>query len=207
MSTSLMIKRVFDIIASSFILLIFFPLWLVIAALVKISSPGPVFFIQARPGYHGEIIHVFKYRSMKINSDIMVKGKEVSSDDNRITAVGRVLRRSKIDEIPQLLNVLKGEMSIVGPRPERIASLDDYTESISVRLNMKPGMTGLAQVSGNIYLPLESRYKLDVYYVENFRLSLDARILFRTIGVLLLGEERYASKPLSCLPSDFLHIV
>jgi len=131
---------------------------------------------------------------MKPGSEKMIKGKEVMLDDDRITSIGRFLRRTKIDEIPQVLNVLKGEMSLVGPRPERIASLEDYDDEISKRLNMRPGMTGLAQVSGNIYLNLQDRYKLDVYYVENFSLWLDIKIIFRTIGVVIFGEERYVNK-------------
>lgn len=126
----------------------------------------------------------------------MIKGKEVFQDDDRITPIGRILRRTKVDELPQLINVLRGEMSLVGPRPERIASLQDYDSEITKRLNMLPGMTGLAQVSGNIYLDLKERYRLDVYYVENFSLWLDLKILLRTVGVILLGEERYVDKPL-----------
>ena len=131
---------------------------------------------------------------MRPGSDKMVKGQEVMKDDDRITSIGRFLRRSKIDEIPQLLNVLKGDMSLVGPRPERVASLEDYTDEIEKRLNMLPGLTGLAQVSGNIYLSLDERYRLDVYYVEHFSLWMDIKILIRTIGVVLLGEEKYKGK-------------
>ena len=115
-------------------------------------------------------------------------------DDDRITSIGKFLRRSKIDEIPQVLNVLKCEMSLVGPRPERIASLEEYDDEISKRLSMRPGMTGLAQVSGNIYLDLQERYKFDVYYVDNYSLWLDIKIIFRTVGVVLFGEDRYINK-------------
>ena len=126
----------------------------------------------------------------------MLKGQEVGRDDPRVTPAGRLLRRTKVDELPQLLNVLKGDMSLVGPRPERLASLEDYDAETARRLDMLPGMTGLAQVSGNICLPLEERYRLDVYYVDHFSLSLDIRILLRTVGVVLLGEGRYAGRPL-----------
>jgi undecaprenyl phosphate N,N'-diacetylbacillosamine 1-phosphate transferase len=131
---------------------------------------------------------------MRLGSEKMVKGQEVMKDDDRITSIGKFLRRSKIDEIPQVLNVLKGEMSLVGPRPERIASLEDYDDEISKRLNMRPGMTGLAQVSGNIYLNLQERYRFDVYYVDNYSLWLDIKIIFRTVGVVLFGEDRYINK-------------
>ena len=188
------IKRLFDIIVSLILLIPFLPIWVLIATLIKTTSPGPVFFLQDRPGINKKIFKVYKFRTMRPGSEKMVKGQEVMKDDDRITTIGKFLRRSKIDEIPQVLNVLKGEMSLVGPRPERIASLADYTEEISKRLNMKPGMTGLAQVSGNIYLSLEDRYKLDVFYVEHYSLLFDLKIIIRTVGVVLFGEDRYVNK-------------
>lgn len=190
------IKRLFDIIVSVMVLVLLSPLWILTAAAVKLTSPGPVFFLQNRPGIHGTIFRVYKFRTMKLGSEKMVKGKEVMRDDDRITPIGRFLRRSKIDEIPQVLNILKGEMSLIGPRPERVESMADYDEEISKRLLMLPGMTGLAQVSGNIYLSLADRYKLDVYYVEHFSLWLDVKILMRTVGVVLFGEERYLTRGL-----------
>ena len=202
MRVRLLVKRIFDILVSLFITVIFLPVWLAVAVIIKIDSVGPIFFIQERPGYRKKIFKVFKFRSMKINSDNMIKGKEVSREDDRITSIGKFLRRSKIDEIPQLLNVMKGDMSIIGPRPERIASLVDYTEEISKRLNMRPGLTGLSQVSGNIYLPLNERYMYDVYYVENYSLLLDIKIFFRTIGVVLFGEERYKKNPMVVLSEN-----
>src|SRR5699024_8299396 len=114
-----------------------------------------------RPGLNKQIFKVFKLRTMKIGSEKMVKGKEDMNDDDRITVIGKFLMRKKIDVLPQVINVLKGEMSFVGPRPERIASLEDYTEEISKRLHMKPGITDLDQVSGNIHLSLPDRYKPD----------------------------------------------
>lgn len=192
----LAVKRIFDICVSLVVLVPFLPVWVVIALLVKLTSPGPVFFLQDRPGKDKKIFKVYKFRTMRPGSEKMVKGVEVMKDDDRVTAVGHFLRRSKLDEIPQCLNVLKGEMSLIGPRPERVASLEDYDDEISKRLNMLPGMTGLAQVSGNIYLSLQDRYKLDVYYVEHYSLWLDIRIMVRTVGVVLLGEERYVNKPL-----------
>lgn len=195
-SLQMAIKRIFDICVSLVVLVPFLPVWVIIALLVKLTSPGPVFFLQDRPGKNKKIFKVYKFRTMRPGSEKMVKGVEVMKDDDRVTAVGHFLRRSKLDEIPQCLNVIRGEMSLIGPRPERVSSLDDYDEEISKRLNMLPGMTGLAQVSGNIYLSLQDRYKLDVYYVEHYSLMLDIRILVRTVGVVLLGEERYVNKPL-----------
>jgi undecaprenyl phosphate N,N'-diacetylbacillosamine 1-phosphate transferase len=188
------IKRLFDIVVSLSVLILLLPLWFVVAILIKSTPEGPIFFLQERPGYHRKIFKVYKFRTMRPGSEKMFKGKEVMKDDDRITTIGKFLRRSKIDEIPQILNVLKGEMSLVGPRPERVASLEDYTDEISKRLNMKPGLTGLAQVSGNIYLSLGDRYKFDVYYVENFSIWLDLKIIIRTVGVILFGEDKYVDK-------------
>lgn len=188
------IKRILDIVVSLIVLIPFLPVWVTIGMLIKLTSAGPIFFLQERPGLNKRIFKVYKFRTMKPGSEKMVKGQEVMKDDDRITTVGKFLRRSKLDEIPQVLNVLKGEMSLVGPRPERVSSLADYTDEISKRLNMKPGMTGLAQVSGNIFLPLEERYKLDIYYVENYNLLLDLKIVIRTIGVVLFGENKYIDK-------------
>lgn len=198
----LFIKRLFDITVSLIVIVPFFPIWLVVALVIRLTSEGPVFFLQDRPGKDKKIFKVYKFRTMRPGSEKMVKGVEVMKDDDRVTAVGRFLRRSKLDEIPQCLNVLKGEMSLIGPRPERVDSLADYDEEISKRLNMLPGMTGLAQVSGNIYLTLQNRYKLDVYYVEHFSLWLDIRILLRTVGVVLLGEEHYMGKPLVSIEEE-----
>ena len=189
-----LIKRLFDIAVSLIVLILFLPVWLVVALLIKVTSHGPVFFFQNRPGLNKKIIKVYKFRTMKPGSEKMVMGQEVMKEDDRITSIGKFIRRSKIDEIPQVLNVLKGEMSLVGPRPERVASLEAYTYEISKRLNMNPGMTGLAQVSGNIYLSLVDRYKFDVYYVEHYSILLDMQIIFRTVGVIILGEERYLDK-------------
>ena len=191
MKWQLVLKRVFDVCVSLVVIGVFLLLWIIIAMLIKLTSKGPIFFLQERPGLHKQIFKVYKFRTMYLGSEKMVRGKEVMKDDARITPIGKFLRRTKIDEIPQLINVLRGEMSLVGPRPERVDSLENYTEHISKRLNMLPGLTGLAQTSGNIYLPLNERYELDIYYVENFNIWLDIKILIRTVGVVLLGEEKY----------------
>ena len=185
------IKRLMDIVLSLLILIVFLPLWVLVAIMIKLTSKGPAFFLQDRPGKNRKVFKVYKFRTMKPGSERMTKGQEVMLDDERITSIGRFLRRSKIDEIPQVINVLKGEMSLIGPRPERIASLSEYDDETSKRLNMKPGITGLAQVSGNIYLDLRDRYCLDVYYVEHFSLWLDIRIIIRTIAVIIWGEVKY----------------
>lgn len=193
-NTQLKIKRLIDIVVSLIIILPFLPIWLIVSIMIKVTSKGPIFFLQKRPGKNKKIFKIFKFRTMKPGSDKMIKGQEVMRGDSRVTSVGKVLRRTKVDEIPQVLNVLKGDMSLVGPRPERVESLEDYDAQISKRLDMRPGMTGLAQVSGNIYLSLDDRYKLDVLYTERFSLKLDAMILMRTIGVVLAGEDKYKNK-------------
>jgi undecaprenyl phosphate N,N'-diacetylbacillosamine 1-phosphate transferase len=190
------VKRLIDVSVGLVVLVAFLPVWMVVAVLVKVTSRGPVLFLQERPGQYGHRFTIYKFRTMKQGSECMVKGVEVSPEDERITPMGRFLRRSKVDEIPQLLNVLKGEMSLVGPRPERLASVAEYDAETSKRLNVRPGMTGLAQVSGNIHLDLKQRYLLDVYYAEHQGLGLDLRILLRTVGVVVFGEQRYVGRSL-----------
>lgn len=190
------VKRISDIIIALSVLILFLPIWIVIAFLIKLTSKGPVFFVQDRPGQYKKIIKVYKFRTMKEGSEKMIKGKEVMKDDKRITPIGKILRRTKIDEIPQLFNIVKGEMSIVGPRPERISSLKDYDDIISKRLDVKPGLTGLAQVNGNIYIPLQERYKLDVYYAENYSIKLDLKIIIKTMAVVIFGEEKFKKEEL-----------
>lgn len=187
----LAIKRLFDVTVSLALLVFLCPLWILVSILIKATSKGPVFFLQDRPGYKKKIFKIYKFRTMRIGSEKMIKGQEVMKDDPRVTAIGKIMRRTKIDELPQVINVLKRDMSLIGPRPERVASLADYDDEISKRLDMLPGITGLAQVSGNIYLTLQDRYKLDVYYVEHFSLWLDIKILFKTVGVVLFGEDKF----------------
>lgn len=191
----LAIKRLFDVAVSLALLVLLCPLWILVAIFIKATSKGPVFFLQDRPGYKKKIFKIYKFRTMRMGSEKMIKGQEVMRDDPRVTTIGKFLRRTKIDELPQVINILKHDMSLIGPRPERISSLADYDSEISKRLEMLPGITGLAQVSGNIYLTLQDRYKLDVYYVEHFSLWLDAKILLKTIGVVLFGEEKFKEKP------------
>ena len=190
------LKRNLDVMFSMFVLIVLLPIWLLVAILIKLTSKGPIFFTQNRPGKNKKIFKVYKFRTMNPGSEQMIKGKEVLSDDYRVTKIGKFLRRSKIDEIPQVINILKGDMSLVGPRPERITSLVDYDEEISKRLKVKPGITGLAQVSGNIYLDLNDRYRFDVYYVEHYSFFLDIKIIIRTFLVVVIGEARFKNKPL-----------
>ncbi|MGL5209690.1 sugar transferase [Cetobacterium sp.] len=189
-----MLKRSFDILVSCGLIITLIPFFIVVGLFIKLTSKGPVFFFQQRPGKNGELFQIFKFRTMETGSEKMIKGIEVLKNDSRVTNIGKLLRRTKIDELPQIINVLKGDMSLVGPRPERVDSLKDYDTEISKRLLVRPGMTGLAQVSGNIYLTLENRYKLDVYYVEHQSFIFDLKIILRTVGVIIFGEEKYKER-------------
>lgn len=188
----LLIKRIIDFVASLLILVLLSPFFVVIAIAIKTTSKGPIIFKQQRPGLHQQIFEVYKFRTMKPGSETMIAGKEVLSDDDRVTGVGRYLRRFKVDELPQILNVLRGEMSLVGPRPQRIDYLDQYSQEELKRFDMLPGLTGLAQVSGNIYLSVEERTQKDLEYVKNYSLLLDSNIVLKTIGVVLFGEDKFS---------------
>lgn len=190
----LALKRLLDIIISLFVLTLFLPFGVIISIIIKLDSEGPVFFLQERPGKGTNIFKVYKFRTMKPGSEKMVKGVEVLSDDDRVTKIGKFLRRYKIDELPQLINVIKGEMSLVGPRPERIDYLEEYTQEELKRFNMRPGLTGLAQVSGNIYISLEERHRKDIEYVDNFTILMDLKIIILTIGVVLFGEDKFVEQ-------------
>lgn len=186
------IKIAFDCLAALCLSLVLLPFWLLIAVGIKIDSPGPALFLHERPGYRRRPFRVLKFRTMRLGSEQMVDGREVTSGDERVTRLGRFLRRTKLDETPQLLNILRLEMSLVGPRPERMSYLSEYTPEELRRFDMRPGITGLVQVNGGIYLPLAERHRLDVYYVDHFSLWLDLRILLKTVAVVLLGEKRFA---------------
>lgn len=177
-------KRVFDLLCTSFILVLLSPLLLVVALAIKITSPGGVFFKQQRLGLHGKIFWMYKFRSMVPNAVNIGSGMFVDKDDPRITPVGKILRKTSIDELPQLFNVFRGEMSLVGPRPAPLHHLDKYDDRQRNRLNMKPGITGWAQVNGRIALYWPERIELDLWYVDNYSLCLDLKILFKTVLVV-----------------------
>jgi lipopolysaccharide/colanic/teichoic acid biosynthesis glycosyltransferase len=188
----LLVKEVFDKIVSFISFVVLLPLFLVVAILIKLDSPGPVFFLQDRVGKDGKIFKLIKFRSM--TDKPRVPSSEVFLDNPEITKVGRFMRRFQIDEIPQLINVLRGEMSLVGPRPVLPFQVEKYNDFQKKRLLMKPGMTGWAAVNGNKYMTWEERIKYDVYYVENWSLWLDFKIIFRTILVVIFGEEVFAKE-------------
>jgi Undecaprenyl-phosphate glucose phosphotransferase len=187
-AADLFVKRAFDILAATCGLLLLLPLFLMVSLAIKLDSPGPVFFRQGRHGYNNKTIRVFKFRSMTTLEDGR-DFKQVVRHDPRVTRVGRILRGTNIDELPQLLNVLSGEMSIVGPRPQATAHNRMFQEKIlpfSRRHNVKPGITGWAQVNGcrgetDTLEKMQRRLEHDFYYIDNWSLLLDLKIIFMTL--------------------------
>lgn len=187
---SLDIKRSVDVFLSFILLVILSPLLIITTLLIIFTMPGPVFFMQKRIGHKGHPYSIFKFRSMKVDSEAE-SNFEFVKDQERLTAFGKLIRRLKIDELPQLFNVLKGDMSLVGPRPTIEQHTKLYSGYQRQRLNMKPGMTGLAQVNGNASLTWDERIKYDIRYIKKFSLFLDLRILLKTFLIVLIGEERF----------------
>lgn len=173
-------KRLFDLTMSSFFLLVLAPVFLAVAVAIRSDTAGPVFFKQTRVGRNGKRFEIYKFRTMHTESPAYMNSPR-SREDHRITGVGRVLRRTSLDELPQLINVLKGDMSLVGPRPEMPFIADTYNELQRERLRVKPGITGLWQISADRERAIHENISHDIYYIENRSLLLDIAILFRTI--------------------------
>jgi lipopolysaccharide/colanic/teichoic acid biosynthesis glycosyltransferase len=167
------------------------PLLLAAAIAIKFDSRGPIFYRQARVGLHGKMFEIFKLRTMSDGAPLGNIWDPLMQDDPRITRVGAFLRRTSLDEIPNLVNVLRGEMAIVGPRPTIAAQVAEYTPLQRRRLDVKPGLTGWAQVNGRASLPWSERIELDVWYIDNRSVRLDARILARTVRLLFAGTGLY----------------
>jgi lipopolysaccharide/colanic/teichoic acid biosynthesis glycosyltransferase len=167
------------------------PVILAAAVAIKLSSRGPVFYRQQRVGKDGHVFEVLKLRTMRKGADPVGVGTPVLEGDPRVTSVGRLLRRFSLDELPNLVNVLRGEMAIVGPRPTLAAQVDLYTPRQRRRLEVKPGLTGWAQVNGRAGIPWEERIELDVWYVDHRSPLLDLRILARTMRMLASGHGLY----------------
>lgn len=179
------IKRMFDFLIGLLGLAVaVFPM-VFIALSIKISSRGPIFFKQKRPGKDKKVFVLYKFRSMTEEQN--ASGK-LLADQKRLTGIGRLLRRFSLDELPELWNVIKGDMSLVGPRPLLVLYLDRYTESQARRHDVKPGITGWAQINGRNATTWEERFKLDVWYIDNWSLWLDIKIIFVTIIKVLTGE-------------------
>lgn len=183
-------KRLSDVAITVTLLSCLLPVLLCVVVVLKLASPGPVFYRQARVGYQQKPFDLLKFRTMTVNMERDL-GKELDPSDPEITPVGRYLRRFKIDELPQLINVLLGQMSLVGPRPPLPLLLADMSNEDKGRFDVLPGLTGLAQVNGNIHLSWQQRFKYDLEYVRAMSLGLDVRILLKTVLIVLLGEEKF----------------
>ncbi len=198
---NLILKRALDLSLSLVIVLLTAPLWALIALAIKLDSPGPVFFTQERAGKYGRPFKVYKFRSMYVGAEAeqqkLAAQNEASGplfkirDDPRRTRVGRFIRRTSLDELPQFINVIRGEMSIVGPRPALFSEVAQYQDWQRKRLEIQPGITGLWQVSGRSDLTFDEMVMLDIYYGENWSLGADIRIMLRTIPQVLFGDGAY----------------
>jgi lipopolysaccharide/colanic/teichoic acid biosynthesis glycosyltransferase len=185
------IRRAVDIVVSSLALLLASPVLAVAALAVRLESRGPIVYRQARVGLSGHEFEVLKLRTMVDGAEHIGAGLAINENDSRITRVGAFLRRTSIDELPNLLNVLRGEMSLIGPRPTLPVQVEQYTPRQRGRLRIKPGITGWAQVNGRATLPWPERIELDLYYIEHRSLALDVQILKRTVAMVLGGSDLY----------------
>ena len=192
---NLFLKRLIDLFGSLIGLIILSPFLLIIAFAIKLTSKGPILFKQERLGRNGKVFKILKFRTMVVNAENIGDGLTVKSEsDNRITKVGRILRKTSLDELPQLLNVLVGEMSLVGPRPPVPHHPYEYMKYPSwakSRFKMKPGITGLSQVKVRASVNWDTRIKYDVQYIEKFNLFLDFKILYKTVLKMFRSENIY----------------
>jgi len=211
------VKRILDIIVASVGLVLFFPLWLLIAIAIKVTSPGPILYVADTVGKDGRIFPFYKFRTMRNDSDeaphkqylarfveknepyTIIRREDGSEErvykivnDSRVTRLGRILRATGLDEAPQLLNVLKGEMSMVGPRPPRVAEYEHYEDWHKQRLTVMPGITGLYQVTARSVVPFDEVVRIDLEYIQNRSLWLDLKIMLLTpINVIILRKGGY----------------
>jgi lipopolysaccharide/colanic/teichoic acid biosynthesis glycosyltransferase len=186
------LSRVLDVVLAALLLLVAGPLLALAALAIRLESRGPVFYRHLRVGRDGEPFELWKLRTMVPGAESMGAGLYVLDGDPRITRVGRMLRRFSLDELPNLVNVLRGDMAIVGPRPTVQEQVDRYTDRQRRRLEVKPGITGWAQINGRTSLPWPDRIELDVWYVEHRSMRLDLRILARTARMLATGHGLYS---------------
>lgn len=177
------IKRILDIIISLLVLVLLSPVYIIVAILVRVKLGSPVIFHQDRPGYHGEIFRLYKFRSM---TDARDDNGELLPDEERLPAFGRMLRSTSLDELPEFYNILKGDMSFIGPRPLLIKYLPWYTSEEMRRHDVRPGLTGLAQINGRNALNWEKRFSYDVEYVDHCSFGLDVKIAFLTVGKVFM---------------------
>ena len=186
------VKRVFDFVIALGALICLSPVMLVVAIIIKITSPGPVIFKQQRIGKDGKVFEIYKFRSMCVGAENKGSGVYSGKGDTRVTPIGKFIRATSIDELPQFINILKGEMSFVGPRPPLTYHPWDYSEYSDFQLRMfevRPGITGWAQVNGRKGVEWNQRIELNIWYVDNVSLFLDIKIIFMTIFKVLKNED------------------
>ena len=190
------LKRLIDIVAATMLLVILFPLLFILAVLIRVTMGTPVLFKQKRPGLHGKPFTMYKFRTMTDERDAQ---GNLLPDEQRLTRLGRFLRSTSLDELPELINVLKGEMSLVGPRPLLMKYLNRYTPEQLRRHEVKPGITGWAQVNGRNAISWEERFQLDIWYVDHWNLWLDLKILLTTLVKVFrregIGHGSHATMP------------
>ena len=188
-------KRLMDIVGSLVCIILFSPIMAVVAVLVKKSSPGPIIFCQERVGLHNKPFKMYKFRSMGVQSASKEQKAWTVHNDPRVTPVGKIIRKTSLDELPQLFNVLKGDMSLIGPRPERPLFVEKFKEEIPrymIKHQVRPGMTGWAQVCGfRGDTSIEGRIEHDIFYIENWTLSFDIKILFLTVFKGFVNKNAY----------------
>jgi len=189
--SSLSYTRVLDVVIGGVAAALTAPAVAALAVAIRLESPGHPIYTQTRVGLDGELFHIYKLRTMVRGAEFTGAGLAIAEGDARITRLGNILRRYSLDELPNLWNVVRGEMSIVGPRPTLAVQVEQYTERQRGRLAVKPGITGWAQVNGRASLPWSERIELDLWYVEHRSLWLDLRILGRTVRMVLGGEGIY----------------
>jgi lipopolysaccharide/colanic/teichoic acid biosynthesis glycosyltransferase len=186
-----MTKRLVDVVLAGVGSIVAAPVIAVLAVAIRLESRGHPFYTQTRAGRDGHPFMIYKLRTMVRGAEFTGAGLAIQEGDDRITRVGRFLRRYSLDELPNLVNVLRGEMSIVGPRPTLLHQVEQYTDRQRGRLAVKPGLTGWAQIHGRASLPWSERIELDLWYVEHRSLLLDLRIIARTIGMVVSGHGLY----------------
>ncbi len=193
------IKRIIDCIISSIALILLLPIFLIIAIAIKLDSKGPIFFAHTRIGKNGKPIKIYKFRTMVVNAEELIKKftpeqmKEYKenyklNNDPRITKVGNILRKTSLDELPQLINIIKGDLALIGPRPVVNAELEKYGENASKFLSVTPGLTGNWAANGRSISAYEERMQLELYYVDNISLKMDIEIFFKTIIAVIKRE-------------------
>lgn len=182
------VKRVLDIFLSIFLIILLIPIWILIPVIISLDSKGRVLYMSTRLGENGKFFTMYKFRTMKENSiDIRnADGSTYNSEnDERLTNIGKILRTFSIDELPQIFNVLKGDMSLIGPRPDLPDALDLYTDNEKRKLEVRPGITGYSQAYYRNSINITEKFKNDVYYVEHYSFLLDLKILFKTISTVI----------------------